>query len=95
MELDFVNERTTSIIDLWLKEFNRNFFDRNIMLLVRGNDSESLLELRHGSRKAFLPAGHDAKTILTFGHKFLNLQEARKLVKQFHTKTLEKDLDTR
>lgn len=97
-EVNTITERSISTIKSWLDSFPNIETNLNgIRMPLQEKDlREGILEFRFGHKKAYLPSGHAAETILTLGNnRFLNLKEVRRLVKQFHTKTLEKDLDTR
>lgn len=86
-ELGIVNKRTASSIDNWINEIKKTVsgYDNHIgvLLLLDKADSEGILEFRIGKRRTYLPSGHAAETILTFGHKFLDLNKIRKLVEEF------------
>lgn len=88
-EVNTITERSISTIKNWLDSFPN--IETNLngirMPLQEKYLREGLLELRFGHKKMYLPSGRAAETILTLGNnRFLNLKEARRLVKQINIK---------
>lgn len=81
-EKNVVNIKSAQLVEDWLEKFRG---EGDLKLYFRKTVSEGILEFRNGSKRAYLPEGYAAETILTFGDKFLKLPEVRKLVKQLQT----------
>ena len=78
-EKNVVNIKSAQLVEDWLEKFRG---EGDLKLYFHKTVSEGILEFRNGSKRAYLPEGYAAETILTFGDKFLKLTEVRKLVKQ-------------
>ena len=70
--------KSVSVIDNWIKSFQSNKL--TVELYLHRSISEEILEFRCGTKRAYLPSGHAAVTIISLGEKFLNLSEVRKMV---------------
>ena len=70
--------KSASVIDNWIKVFQSNKL--TVELYLHRSISEEILEFRCGTKRAYLPSGHAAVSILSLGEKFLTLSEVRKMV---------------
>ena len=69
------------LIKNWIESFIEDPTEKHSGVYLHHVDTEGFIQFRSGRRKAYLPAGIAARTILVFGNKYFSLPEARKLIK--------------
>lgn len=69
------------LIKNWIEHFREDRLVKHSWVCLEKFDTEGFIQFRSGRRKAYLPAGIAARTILAFGNKYFSLPEVRKLIK--------------